>query len=81
MCRKPMYAYDHAVHHLAMIKIGMKEACPAVRVGKNIGAAPSTVKHWRVGAPSCHTAKRSPHSTFTSFPLLSKALRPSLLTS
>ena len=50
--RELMYAYDHAVHHLAMIKMGLKEACPKVQVDKNLGVAPSTVKHWMQKAKS-----------------------------
>ena len=46
VARELMYAYDHAVHHLAMIKMGLKVACPEIEVDKNIGVAPSTVKHW-----------------------------------
>ena len=45
--RELMYAYDHAVHHLAMIKMGLKVASPAVEVDRNLGVAPSTVKHWQ----------------------------------
>lgn len=45
--RELMYAYDHAVHHLAMIKMGLKAACPTVDVDQNLGVAPSTVKHWK----------------------------------
>ncbi|MCU0348348.1 MAG: hypothetical protein MUC59_15515 [Saprospiraceae bacterium] len=44
--REMMYAYDHAVHHLAMIKMGLKSVSPALEVDKNLGVAPSTVKHW-----------------------------------
>jgi hypothetical protein len=44
--REMMYAYDHAVHHLAMIKMGLKAAAPSVEVDKNLGVAPSTIKHW-----------------------------------
>lgn len=45
--RELMYAYDHAVHHLAMIKMGLRVACPEVDIDKNLGVAPSTVKHWK----------------------------------
>ena len=45
--RELMYAYDHAVHHLAMIKMGLRVACPEVQIDKNLGVAPSTVKHWK----------------------------------
>jgi hypothetical protein len=44
--REMMYAYDHAVHHLAMIKMGLKAAAPSVEVDRNVGVAPSTIKHW-----------------------------------
>ena len=45
--REMMYAYDHAVHHLAMIKMGLKAAAPTLEIDKNLGVAPSTVKHWQ----------------------------------
>jgi hypothetical protein len=44
--REMMYAYDHAVHHLAIIKMGLKSTVPDFQIDKNIGVAPSTVKHW-----------------------------------
>ena len=44
--REMMYAYDHAVHHLAMIKMGLKATSPTLEIDKNLGVAPSTVKHW-----------------------------------
>ena len=43
--RELMFAYDHAVHHLALIKIGLKEALPEVEVDGQLGIAPSTLKH------------------------------------
>lgn len=43
--RELMFAYDHAVHHLAMIKIGMEIVMPQVNIDNNIGIAPSTIKH------------------------------------
>lgn len=45
--REMMYAYDHAVHHLAMIKMGLKVACPTVEADHRLGVAPSTLKHWK----------------------------------
>lgn len=44
--RELMYAYDHAVHHLAIIKMGLKASSPNFQMDKNLGVAPSTVKHW-----------------------------------
>lgn len=43
--RELMYAYDHAVHHLAMIKIGITSIAPEIKVDGNLGVAPSTIKH------------------------------------
>ncbi len=43
--RELMYAHDHAVHHLALIRIGLKEIAPDVPVDSNMGYAPATVQH------------------------------------
>lgn len=43
--RELMYAYDHAVHHLAIIKIGIRENFEYIGIDKQIGVAPSTIKH------------------------------------
>jgi uncharacterized damage-inducible protein DinB len=43
--RELMYAYDHALHHLAMIKIGMGVHFPNITISKTLGVAPSTLKH------------------------------------
>ncbi|MCR9288732.1 MAG: hypothetical protein NXI23_15255 [Bacteroidetes bacterium] len=45
--REMMYAYDHAVHHLAMIKMGIRVAFPNIQVDEKVGVAPSTLKHWK----------------------------------
>lgn len=45
--RELMYAYDHAVHHLAMIKMGVRVAFPFYEINDKIGVAPSTLKHWK----------------------------------
>ncbi|MEZ4953525.1 MAG: hypothetical protein R2825_08105 [Saprospiraceae bacterium] len=52
VARELMYAYDHAVHHLAMIKMGLKVVSPNLEINKNIGVAPSTVKHWNTANSS-----------------------------
>lgn len=52
VARELMYAYDHAVHHLAMIKMGLKVVSPDLEINKNIGVAPSTVKHWNTANTS-----------------------------
>ena len=47
--RELMFAHDHAVHHLAMIKIGIDAAGVSLTMDSNVGVAPSTIKH-RYGA-------------------------------
>ena len=43
--RELMFAYDHAVHHLAIIKIGLQTCFPKIETEANLGIAPSTVKY------------------------------------
>ncbi len=43
--RELMFAHDHAVHHLAIIKIGMQTVAPYLELNSNLGVAPSTVKY------------------------------------
>jgi uncharacterized damage-inducible protein DinB len=57
IARELMYAYDHAVHHLAMIKMGLKVAQPAVDVDSSLGVAPSTLKHWKSKPGSARKAE------------------------
>lgn len=45
--RELMYAYDHAVHHLAIVKMGIKSSFPEVDIHEDLGIAPSTIKHNR----------------------------------
>lgn len=43
--REIMYAYDHAVHHLAIVKIGLKSIKPDLAIDENMGVAASTIRH------------------------------------
>jgi hypothetical protein len=43
--REIMYAYDHAVHHLAIVKIGLNAHCPDLELDQDIGVAASTIRH------------------------------------
>ena len=43
--RELMFAYDHAVHHLAIIRIGLKNDFPDIVIDKTLGVAPSTIKY------------------------------------
>lgn len=43
--REIMYAYDHAVHHLAIVKIGLKAIRPDLKINQDLGVAASTLRH------------------------------------
>lgn len=49
--RELMFAYDHAVHHLAMIKIGIAAVAPTLQLDHTLGIAPSTIKHRTQSTP------------------------------
>jgi uncharacterized damage-inducible protein DinB len=42
--RELMFAFDHAVHHLAIIRIGLQLARPELPLEEELGVAPSTLK-------------------------------------
>ena len=42
--REMMYAFDHAVHHLAIVKMGLRQAQPDLPLQEELGMAPSTLK-------------------------------------
>ncbi len=43
--RELMFVHDHAVHHMALIKIGFQIAFPELDFPINAGIAPSTIRH------------------------------------
>ena len=43
--RELMYAFDHAIHHLAIIKMGLRASFPSLHISNHIGVAPSTIKY------------------------------------
>lgn len=45
--RELAYALEHAVHHMALIRVGLKAVAPGLAVPENFGVASSTVKHRR----------------------------------
>jgi len=42
--REMLFVYDHAIHHLAIVKIGLHCCFPHVRTEKDLGVSPSTIK-------------------------------------
>ncbi|TNE66635.1 MAG: hypothetical protein EP344_02320 [Bacteroidetes bacterium] len=42
--RELLFVYDHAIHHLAIIKIGLSCQFPEIQVEKDLGVSPSTIK-------------------------------------
>lgn len=42
--RELLFVYDHAIHHLAIIKIGLRCHFPHIQTAQDLGVSPSTVK-------------------------------------
>ena len=47
--RELTYLIEHTIHHLAIIKIGLNEVYPEIKIPKNFGVAYSTVSYREVG--------------------------------
>jgi hypothetical protein len=45
MAREITYNIEHIVHHMALVKIGIKEVCPYVVIPPEFGIAVSTLKY------------------------------------
>lgn len=43
--RELIYNIEHAVHHMALMKVGIREVAPYVTVPKDFGIAVSTLRH------------------------------------
>ena len=43
--RELIYALDHTVHHLALIRIGLRIVAPHIEISENLGVAPSTIQY------------------------------------
>ncbi len=48
--RELAYNIEHAIHHMAIIKIAVKGAFPQITIAENFGVAYSTIRHQRVHA-------------------------------
>lgn len=46
--RELVYNIEHAVHHMAIIKIGVAELVPYIKLPSNFGVAASTIRHHEV---------------------------------
>lgn len=42
--RELAFVYDHAIHHLAIIKIGLRIHFPHIQTDRDLGVSPSTIK-------------------------------------
>jgi hypothetical protein len=42
--RELAFVYDHAIHHLAIIKIGLRCQFPHIQTDRHLGVSPSTIK-------------------------------------
>ena len=43
--RELAYNIEHAIHHMAIIKIGINEICPYIIIPSGFGVASSTIRH------------------------------------
>ena len=43
--RELAYNIEHAIHHMALIKIGIQDVCPYVKVDSSFGVASSTIRY------------------------------------
>jgi hypothetical protein len=48
--RELVYNIEHAIHHLAMIRIALKVVAPEIPLAPSFGVAPSTMRHQRHGS-------------------------------
>jgi hypothetical protein len=44
------YVVEHAIHHMAIIKMGVRQAFPGVSIPKEFGVAPSTLRYQHAAA-------------------------------
>lgn len=49
--RELFYCLEHAIHHMAIIRIGIEQTWPSLAIDADFGVAPSTVKYRQQCAP------------------------------
>jgi len=49
--RELVYNIEHAVHHMAIMKIGIREVAPHIQLSPDFGVAVSTLRHQRETMP------------------------------
>ena len=52
--RELVYNIEHAVHHMAIMKIGIKEIASYVKLTPNFGIAASTIRYKETTVPTSH---------------------------
>ena len=52
--RELVYNIEHAVHHMAIMKIGIREVASYIKLPSDFGIAASTIRHKEVPAKSTH---------------------------
>ena len=51
--RELMFIHDHAIHHLAIVKIGINHHFPEIKLNPEFGVAPATILHQQKVKESC----------------------------
>ena len=64
MGRELQYAFDHAVHHLAIIRMGLEVHFPEIPVDTDLGVAPSTLKYRNTGKKKPAERSVIPETTY-----------------
>jgi len=52
--RELVYNIEHAVHHMAIMKIGVREISPYISLPKDFGIAASTIRYKETASSSAH---------------------------
>jgi hypothetical protein len=52
--RELVYNIEHAVHHMAIMKIGIKEIAPYIQLAPDFGIAASTIRYKEQAVPTTH---------------------------